>query len=146
MVIDRQMLQRVVEELIDNPRRSVQRIRELAETEENYLIIIREIDRLEGQLLCARRLQVEATLSLVEWFEVLEYFQWRCAYCQIRPFQIMSHIAPLSQRGTTYQNCIPACCHCRGSKQKEYSAIKKYLARFQPQLENEDLGTVASSG
>ncbi len=138
VLIDRQILQHVVEGMIDNPRRSVKRIRELAETEENYLIIMREIDRLEAQFLRARRLHVEVTLTIIEWFEVLEYFHWKCAYCQIKPFQVMSHIVPLPQKGVTRQNCIPACCHCRGSKQKEYTAIRKYLALFQQPSENGD--------
>jgi 5-methylcytosine-specific restriction endonuclease McrA len=133
MVIDKQVLLRVAHWMIENERKPVRTIRQLAETEENYLIIMREIDRVEAQLLRARSLRAEATLTLIEWFAALDYFHWHCAYCQEKPFQVMSHIEPLPQRGATRQNCIPACYHCRGSKHKEYAHIREYTASMRTQ-------------
>jgi hypothetical protein len=103
---------------ITNHRRSVKKIRQLAGTEECYMLIIREIDRLESQLTKARYLQAEATLTLIEWLDTLHHFRWQCAYCGERPFQVMSHVTPLPAGGTTADNCVPACYPCIRLKRK----------------------------
>lgn len=102
-----------VAQWIDDHRKMIKTIRQLAETEENYLIIRRELDRVEGQRTEARKRGADASLTLVEWFVTLEHFHWQCAYCQARAFQVMSHIIPLPQGGTVRGNCIPACYKCR---------------------------------
>jgi hypothetical protein len=88
-------------------------LRQLARTEENYLLLVRELERVESQCARARTFHAEATLTLVEWLETLNSFHWCCAYCQSKPVQVMSHILPQSQRGTTPANCVPACYSCR---------------------------------
>jgi hypothetical protein len=103
-------------------------IRQLAGTEENYLLFIRELDRIESQCFRARARNAEVTLTLVEWLEALQYFHWRCAYCQEKPFQIMSHYLPLPQGGLTVMNCLPACYHCRHSQKKMNERIQGYFA------------------
>jgi hypothetical protein len=104
-----------VAQWIDDHRKVIKTIRQLAKTEENYLVIRRELDRVEGQLAQARKQGADATLTLVEWFVILEYFHWRCAYCQTRSFQVMSHIIPLPQGGTVRENCVPACYKCKNA-------------------------------
>ena len=104
-------------------------IRQLAKTEENYLLIVRELDRVESQCFRAHTLHAEATLTLVEWLETLNYFHWCCAYCQSRPLQIMSHYIGLPEGGTTVENCLPACYHCRRCRPKEDEHIRAYLAQ-----------------
>jgi hypothetical protein len=104
-------------------------IRELAGTEENYLLFVQELDRVESQRFQTRRLHAEATLTLLEWLEALAYFQWRCAYCGEKPFQVMSHYLPLAQAGTTVLNCLPACYHCRNAQGKTNERIQKYFAQ-----------------
>lgn len=93
-------------------------LRQLVKTEENYLLLVRELDRVEGQCLHARAFHAEATLTLVEWLEILNAFHWLCAYCRTRPFQVMSHTLPLPQGGTTATNCVPACYRCLNSHKK----------------------------
>ncbi len=112
-------------------RRSV--IRQLAVTEANYVCLIRELDRVENQCSRARTLRAATTLTLVEWLETLEYFHWRCAYCQEKPFQVMSHYRSLPHGGTTADNCVPACRRC-GQNQKHTNArVHNYLAQFTKQ-------------
>ncbi len=106
-------------------------IRRLAGTEENYLLFVQELDRVESQCSQTRRLHAEATLTLLEWLEALAYFHWRCAYCQEKPFQVMSHYLPLSQGGTTALNCLPACYHCRNAQGKTNERIQDYFAQIQ---------------
>src|ERR1700730_14113377 len=101
-----------VAQWITTHRNRRQTIRELAVTEENYLRVIRELDRVEMQCFQARTLHTEATLTLLEWLETLNHFRWRCAYCQSKPFQVLSHYRPSPQAGTTADNCVPACRHC----------------------------------
>ena len=67
-------------------RNSRSAIRQLAGTEENYLLFIKELDRIESQSFRARARHAEVTLTLVEWLEALDYFHWHCAYCQEKPF------------------------------------------------------------
>jgi hypothetical protein len=115
---DKQVLFRVAQWTLEKKYFRVEKIRQLAETEENYLIIIRELDRVKAQLQRARTLGATATLTLVDWLMILEQFDWQCAYCQSRPFEIMSHIIPLPRGGTTTDNCVPSCYSCSTGKRK----------------------------
>src|SRR5438874_10825066 len=123
---DTQALFRVAQWTIDNKRKVVKTIRELAGTEENYLIIVREIDRVKAQLQRARTIHAEATLTLVDWLTTLEYFHWQCAYCASKPFQVLSHLIQLPLGGTTPENCVPACYACRTSKKTENARVQAY--------------------
>src|SRR5258708_14547628 len=111
---------------IDRNRR--QTIRALAGTEEHYLRVVRELDRVEQQCSQARTLHAEATLTLLEWLETLNYFHWQCAYCQAKPFQILSHYLPLPGAGTTADNCVPACRRCGVAHKPENERVRSYLA------------------
>jgi hypothetical protein len=115
---DKEALFRVAQWTIENKHKRVETIREIAGTEENYLRIIREINRVEAQVFRARALRAEATLTLVDWLMVLEAFHWQCAYCQAKPFQVMSYLIPLPGGGTTASNCVPACYSCRRYKNR----------------------------
>jgi hypothetical protein len=114
---DRQTLLEVAQWVLTH-RNNRRTIRRLAGTEENYLLFIRELERVESQYLRARTLHAEATLTVVEWLETLNRFHWHCAYCRSRPFQVMSHRLPLIEGGTTLRNCVPACYHCCRSRKK----------------------------
>ncbi|HTK05754.1 MAG TPA: hypothetical protein VL485_01175 [Ktedonobacteraceae bacterium] len=109
-------------------RRIVEKIRELAETEENYMIIMRELDRVTGQVVEARKIRAPATLTLTDWFVTLEDFHWKCAYCQAKQFQIMCHVFPLAEKGTTSANCVPACYACCRYKKAGNIHVQAYLA------------------
>jgi hypothetical protein len=113
---------------IDDNRRRVEKIRQLAGTEERYLLIMKEVDRVQLQVSRARSLQAAATLTLVEWFATLVYFRWQCAYCLERPFQVMSHVTPLPRGGTTVDNCVPACFSCGRYNKKENARVSAYLS------------------
>lgn len=106
-------------------------IRQLAGTEENYQLFIRELDRIESQSLRARTQHAEVSLTLIEWLEALDYFCWRCAYCQKKPFQVMSYYIPLLQGGMTALNCLPACYHCRHSPREANKRIQGYFTQVQ---------------
>jgi 5-methylcytosine-specific restriction endonuclease McrA len=68
---------------------------------------------LESQLREARKHDLPATLTMKEWLETLDYFDWSCAYCGHKPFVILEHFVPISKRGgTTKNNCVPACYSC----------------------------------
>ena len=110
-------------------------IRQLAGTEENYLLLVRELDRVESQCARAHTLQAEASLTLVEWLETLNHFGWLCAYCQSKPFQVMSYYTPLPQGGTTAANCVPACYRCRCHREQESVAVHVYLAQIRQRKE-----------
>src|SRR5690348_2350284 len=125
----------MVAQWIATHRNRRQTIRELAGTEENYLCVIRELDRVEKQCFQAHTLHVEATLTLVEWLETLNYFHWLCAYCQVKPFQIMSHYLPLPWAGTTVDNCVPACRRCGLAQKQENERVRDYLAHMKARRE-----------
>ncbi len=120
----------VVARWILTHRKKRSTIRQLARTEENYMLIARELDRVESQCFRAQTLRAEATLTLVEWLETLNYFRWCCAYCQSRPCQVMSHYTALPEGGTTATNCVPACYHCRRWRPREDERIRAYLAQI----------------
>jgi hypothetical protein len=128
---------------ITNHRRSVKKIRQLAGTEECYLLVIKEIDRLGSQLGKARYFGAEATLTLVEWLETLEYFHWQCAFCGERPFQVLRHVTPLPIGGTTVENCMPACYRCIRQKRRDHPAVVAYLAHRKRRGQGEAKATVS---
>jgi 5-methylcytosine-specific restriction endonuclease McrA len=134
---DRQILFRVAQWTLEQKYFRVEKIRQLAGTEENYRIIIREIDRVKAQVQRARSLEANATLTLVDWFMILEQFSWCCAYCQSKPFEIMSHIIPLPRGGTTPDNCVPACYSCSTGKRKVRARhrVEALLAGDRPALD-----------
>jgi hypothetical protein len=126
--VEKHILFRVALWVSEGNRRVVETIRELAETEENYMVIIRELDRVTGQIVQARKIRAPATLTLLDWFVTLEDFHWQCAYCQMKPFQIMCHPHPLSVKGTTPENCLPACYACCRYKKSGNVRVQSYLA------------------
>lgn len=134
-----QFLLHLAQSLSQQERKVVSKIRESAGTEEMYLIFIREYDRVRGQLIRARYIKAEATLTLSEWLSILAYFHWRCAYCQKKPFQILHHIIPRPQGGTCADNCVPACHRCIKLKAPDDTHVQAYLATFKQRLHSLEL-------
>lgn len=126
---DQQILLYAAQWVMEHKRKHVQTIRRLAGSEENYLLLIREINRVEAQLFKARALRVAATLTIVDWLTILNTCDWHCAYCELKPFQVMSHLLPLPRGGTTLENCVPACYSCgrSGKSKKEELRLQQRL-------------------
>lgn len=130
---DRETLFRVAQWTMTSKRNVGRKIRELAGTRETCTLILTELYRISDHLQTARSVGAPATLTLVDWFTALEYFHWLCAYCQTRPFQVLHHLRPNKQAGTTPENCVPACRHCCHSPSREYAYVQVYLAMLQKQ-------------
>jgi hypothetical protein len=116
---DMRLLLQVAEWTVQSHRHVMSTIRELAGSEEHYLIIARELDRVKADNTRARSFHVEATLTLVEWLIIVDFYQWKCAYCQEKPFEVMHHRVPLHEGGTTSSNCLPACRGCCTRRKKK---------------------------
>lgn len=70
-----------------------------------------------AQLRRAMDNDLPATLTLRQWIATLKYYEGRCAYCQVRPYQAIEHFIPIHQGGgTTADNCVPACKSCNSAK------------------------------
>jgi HNH endonuclease len=115
----------LIDQALEHKYLRVETIRRLAGTEENYRTIIREVDRVKAQLMYARICGVPATLTVTEWFIILDRFEWKCAYCREKPFQSMSHIKPQKEEGTTAENCVPACHSCVSRPNKKIEPLQK---------------------
>lgn len=64
----------------------------------------------------AMKLELPATLTLKQWITVLDYFKWKCAYCQGK-YTVLEHFIPLAHgKGTSKDNCIPSCRSCNLTK------------------------------
>src|SRR6266851_3373836 len=109
----------LIDQAIGRKYLRVEHIRRLAGSEEKYRMIIREVDRVKAQLLYARSDNAAATLTIREWFTILDRFSWKCAYCGEKPFQVMSHIRVRSEGGTTSENCVPSCHSCISRQNKK---------------------------
>ena len=60
---------------------------------------------------------VKATLTTQEWQEIIEKFDYRCAYCHKRTKLEVDHVIPISKGGNhTADNVVPACRSCNASK------------------------------
>lgn len=58
----------------------------------------------------------EATLTIGQWIETLEHYNWQCAYCG-KPYQELEHEIPIVHGGgTTAMNCLPSCRPCNRQK------------------------------
>lgn len=124
-MITREDMQRLLQvaEWTQNHRQVMSTIRELAGSEEHYLIVARELDRVNGHIARARSFQAEATLTLVEWLVIVDSYQWKCAYCQEKPFEIMHHRIPVHKGGTSVSNCLPACRRCCSQRNRKSPGV-----------------------
>ena len=120
--VNMRQLMRVAEWTERNRRHVMSTIRELADSEENYLIIARELERVKANNIRARSLRAEASLTLIEWLSIVDAYQWKCAYCKEKPFKVMHHIVPFPEGGNSRSNCLPSCRSCHNRSQKKASA------------------------
>lgn len=88
---DMQTLLQVALWMQDHKPHIMSKVRQIAGTEENYLIIARELDRVNGQITQARSVGAEATLTLLDWLIIVDSYHRKCAYCQEKPFEVMYH-------------------------------------------------------
>jgi 5-methylcytosine-specific restriction endonuclease McrA len=75
-----------------------------------------EASRIALQIGRAEKLGLPATLTLEQWITTLDHFNWKCAYCSGR-YTVIEHFIPLAHgKGTTKNNCVPACHKCNSQK------------------------------
>ena len=77
-----------------------------------------EVNRLKNQRRRARMSELPHTLTVEEWEDSLEYFDYSCAYCGVPEDNLQQeHIIPVIKGGGyTADNIIPACGSCNASK------------------------------
>jgi hypothetical protein len=63
---------------------------------------------LRGQNQRAKQAGARHDLTMEQWLETLEYFDYKCAYCG-GDYEVIEHYLPVYKAGTTVSNCIPAC-------------------------------------
>lgn len=65
----------------------------------------------------ARNNNLPMDFTTDDWFEALEYFDGKCAYCQQKKTLEIDHVIPLSKNGSfTRNNIIPVCKSCNSRK------------------------------
>ena len=69
----------------------------------------------------AREREIINTLTAQEWLDILEEYNYRCAYCGIEfdyeNLPTRDHVIPISKGGdNTKENVIPACQSCNSKK------------------------------
>jgi 5-methylcytosine-specific restriction endonuclease McrA len=80
-----------------------------------------EQNRICAQCRRSRKYNLSATLTIVEWQNLLVYYNNQCAYCD-RPFSdkcppVQDHFIPFSKGGEyTKENIVPACQNCNARK------------------------------
>lgn len=84
-----------------------------------------ELQRVQYHLNRARQAKEPANLTLPEWIEILDTYNYRCAYCPNGIYQILEHRIPIGQGstykgGTTAINCVPACRSCNTIKSNRH--------------------------
>lgn len=73
----------------------------------------REANKVSFQRFRANWAYCLATLTVKEWLETLNFFEWKCAYCRKAPYTDLEHFIPITlEGGTTKDNCIPTCHRC----------------------------------
>jgi hypothetical protein len=91
---------------------------------EQEIVEARECRVLQKQLYRAVLNRRVATLTLSDWIETLDHYNWRCAYCASGAYEVMEHLIPISQGGgTTVDNCAPACRSCNARKRDHHPDV-----------------------
>lgn len=77
---------------------------------------VAEVTRIAHHLKRAREAGTGATLTLPQWTQTLEHFQFHCAYCG-GDYECLEHFIPISDGGgTVSSNCVPSCKSCNSIK------------------------------
>lgn len=73
----------------------------------------------------AARVGLPATLTIQQWTQTLEYFDWKCAICLDGQYEVLEHFIPIIHGGgtTEYHNCIPSCTKCNRIKHETHPAM-----------------------
>lgn len=90
----------------------------IIEYDRNYRLENPEVSRMIEQRRRARMAELPHTLTVEEWEEALEYFDYSCAYCGVSEEILhQEHVIPVVKGGGyTADNIIPACKSCNSSK------------------------------
>lgn len=80
---------------------------------------------LRGQNNRGKRSETRHDLTMEQWLETLEYFNYKCAYCG-EEYEIIEHYLPVFVAGTTVSNCVPACLHCNIMKDRKGHNLSMY--------------------
>ena len=81
--------------------------------------------RLRGQNQRAKQQGARHDLTMEQWLETLEYFDYKCAYCG-GDYEVIEHYLPIYKAGTTVSNCVPACLQCNIMKDKQRHDLSFY--------------------
>lgn len=88
----------------------------------------KERQRVDFQNERARKLALSATLTIEQWIDTLNHFQWTCAYCS-GPYEVLEHFIPLALQGeTSVFNCLPSCFECNARKQDLHPGALSWIA------------------
>jgi hypothetical protein len=87
----------------------------------------------------AQKAELPASLTSQQWIATLDHFEWKCAYCGVRPYRVLEHFIPIGLGGgTTADNVLPACSRCNSTKSLyhpqdalQYDVIKRITIYFQ---------------
>lgn len=96
---------------------------------------LREWDRLISAQRQAERLNVPATLTLVQWMSTASDFKGLCAYCLEMPFSLIEMVDP--RLGLIWENVVPICKACHTHK---HTSFEEAIRRVQVYLATESDG------
>lgn len=82
--------------------------------------------RVRGQNHRAKKVGARHDLTVEQWLETLEYFNYKCAYCDQREYEFIEHYLPVHIAGTTVSNCVPACAMCNAFKDAKNHKLTLY--------------------
>ena len=82
-------------------------------------------ERLRGQIQRAKQAGAKHDLTMEQWLETLEYFDYQCAYCGGK-YEVIEHYLPVHKAGTTASNCVPACSSCNSLKDAQNHDLSLY--------------------
>jgi hypothetical protein len=82
--------------------------------------------RLRGQNQRAKQAGARHDLTMEQWLETLEYFDYKCAYCGEREYEVIEHFLPVHDAGSTVSNCVPACKRCNVMKDAKNHQLTFY--------------------
>jgi hypothetical protein len=82
--------------------------------------------RVKGQNQRAKKVGARHDLTVEQWLETLNYFNYKCGYCDEREYEFIEHYLPVHVAGTTASNCVPACASCNALKDAKNHKMTLY--------------------
>lgn len=89
---------------------------------------LREFDRWHSAIQQAKKKNVPADLTLLQWLSVISDSHGMCIFCQLMPHYYIEPMNPYA--GLTWSNIVPACRSCSYIKRTGFGVVQQRILQY----------------